>query len=402
MADPPATSAPSAPPAPATSALHRLLARPAIHAIGVYLAARAVTTLLLLTLYLAAPALGLEFASYREHPEFWRLLGGWDTSFFRRIATEGYPVPLPLDDEGYVAPNAWAFLPGYPLLLAAAHAVIPVPHSVLGAAISFLAGAGAAVALRALLAERMDGTRALWGTAFFCAGPVSFVLQVAYTESVFLLLTFAALLAVARRRYWIALPLGLASAAVRPGALALALLLAFELVLGWRERHPRERVAIVVSGLAIAAAGLTWPLVAALVTGRPDAYVATEHAWWVGYVGRVEFVPLEPWFLLATTHLGIAGVVLVVVAATAWVVLLTRRSTRELGRVIVGYVAAYSLYLFAVFLPQQSLFRLALPMSPLLGSRLFTGGRRRRWMLLAVLVVLQAPALVLLWILGYP
>ncbi|MFP3394570.1 hypothetical protein SB782_38000, partial [Brevibacillus sp. SIMBA_076] len=65
-----------------------------------------------------------------------------------------------------------------------------------------------------------------------------------------------------------------------------------------------------------------------------------------------------------------------IVAGYTWI--LTRPSVRALGTDMVAYAASYGLYLFAVFLPQQSTFRLLLPLSPLAGARGLTRNRRAR------------------------
>jgi hypothetical protein len=55
-----------------------------------------------------------------------------------------------------------------------------------------------------------------------------------------------------------------------------------------------------------------------------------------------------------------------------------------------------------VFLPQESIFRLALPLSPLLAADTFTRTARRRRRLLITAIALQPVAIVLLWFIGYP
>ncbi|MGA8978048.1 MAG: hypothetical protein WB473_02925, partial [Pedococcus sp.] len=41
----------------------------------------------------------------------------WDGSWYRNVALEGYPNPLPVDQaSGDVTQNAWAFYPLFPLL----------------------------------------------------------------------------------------------------------------------------------------------------------------------------------------------------------------------------------------------------------------------------------------------
>jgi len=164
----------------------------------------------------------------------------------------------------------------------------------------------------------------------------------------------------------------------------------------------RDIVAITTTGLVTAVAGLGWPVIAAAVTGVPDAYLRTELSWWTGFVGHVSFVPLTPWFIFANTYLGIGGILLVasVLAGLCW--LLTRRSVRVLGVEIVGFSSAYLLYLIAVFLPQQSTFRLLMPLAPLGAARGLTEYRAPRRALLFGGMALQPVALVLLWFVGYP
>ena len=122
----------------------------------------------------------------------------------------------------------------------------------------------------------------------------------------------------------------------------------------------------------------------------------------MGFVGRQHFAPLTPWFTMAGTWLGPLGIVLVVVVLAGAVVFFTRPAVRALGVDVLAFTASYGLYLVAVFLPQQSLPRLLLPMAPLLGSDVFIRTRRRAVTWLLVGVGLQPVAVVLLWFLGYP
>ncbi|MEK6309363.1 MAG: hypothetical protein V4755_01510 [Curtobacterium sp.] len=371
-----------------------------------WLASRAFSTLLLGTLYAVATASGWPFASYRRDPSFFTFSGSWDASFYRIIAERGYPTTIPVDDAGHVLPNAWAFLPVFPWLARTVMPVVGGSFWVAGVLVATLAGAGACVVLYRLVRAVRDARAARWATALFAFGPTGFLLQVAYAESLFLLLLFAALLALVRRRYWWIAPLGVVAAFTKPGVLALAVALAVHLVVRWvKDRSAfrwRERVAVVVTGLLVAAAGLAWPVIASAVTGRPDAYLDTELSWWVGFVGRQHFVPLTPWFTMAGTWLGPAGIALVVVVLAAAVWFWCRQDVRAVGTDVWSFTAAYVLYLVAVFLPQQSLPRLLMPTAPLLGSDVFVGTRGRAVTWLVVGMGLQPVAVVLLWFLGYP
>lgn len=371
-----------------------------------WLASRAFSTLLLGTLFTLATANGWPFASYRRDPSFFSFSGSWDASFYRTIAEHGYPATIPVDEAGHVLPNAWAFLPVFPWVARAVEPLVGGSFWVAGVLVATAAGAGACVVLYRLVRAVRDDRAARWATALFAFGPTGFLLQVAYAESLFLLLLFGALLALVRRRYWVVAPLGVVAAFTKPGVLALAVALAVHLVVRWVQDGPRfrwrDRVVVVVSGLLVAAAGLAWPVIASGVTGRPDAYLDTELSWWVGFVGRQHFVPLTPWFTMAGTWLGPAGIVLVVAVLAGAVWFWGRRSVRALGVDVWSFTAAYALYLVAVFLPQQSLPRLLMPTAPLLGSGVFVGSRRRAVTWLVVGMGLQPVAVVLLWFLGYP
>ncbi len=372
----------------------------------VWAASRVVSTVVLATVYLLATAHGWHFASYRRDPSFFTFSGSWDASFYRTIAEHGYPTDLPTDADGHVLPNAWAFLPVFPALVRAGMVVTGGSFWVVGTLVATLAGAGACVVLYRLVLAVGCSHRARWATVLFAFAPTGFLLQVAYAESLFLLLVFGGLLALVRRRYWLVGVLGVVAAFTKPGVLALAVALAVHLVVRWVEERRalpvRDAVAIVVSGLAVAAAGLAWPVVASAVTGRPGAYLDTELSWWVGFVGRQHFVPLTPWFTMASTWLGPLGVVLVVAVLAGSLWFSTRKGVRALGVDVLAFTGSYVLYLVAVFLPQQSLPRLLMPTAPLLGSDVFVRTRRRAVSWAVVGVCLQPVAVVLLWFLGYP
>jgi len=371
----------------------------------VYLASRLVSTTFLLSMFLVASAEGWSFASHRDNANFFTFSGSWDSYFYQRIATQGYPVQLPLDSAGNVAPNPWAFLPLYPLVTRAVMTITGLDFFVAGVIVSTIFGAVAAVVLHRLVLARGTERSALWAVVLFCFGPVSFILQTAYAESLFLALVFGSLLALVARRYLLMIPLGVLAAFTRPGAVALALTLAIHLAVRLLRRKGFRRgelASIVVAGLAIAAAGLAWPFIADAATGHPGAYLETELSWWTGFVGRQHFAPFTPWFVMSGRYLGLAGIALVlgVLAGYAW--WLTRRSLRSLGHEFPAWGASYGLYLVAVFLPQQSLFRMLLPLAPLLGDPALSDKRAVRSILLTVAIALQAVAVVVLWFLGYP
>ncbi len=381
--------------------------------LGVYLVSRIVTTTFLVAMFAIATAENWTFASHRSNPDFFTFSGSWDASFYKRIATEGYPTSIPTDSHGDVLPNAWAFLPLFPAIARGLMTVTGLGFYPAGVIVATVFGAAAALLLYRLVASRVGSIAGLWATIFFSFGPLSFVLQIAYAESLFFVLLFAALWAATAHRYWMIIPFGVAAAFTRPGALAIPLMLAIVFIVrSMQARRGRvagaagfpmgERVAIVIAGAVTAVAGSAWPLIASGVTGFPGAYLETELSWWTGFVGRVAFVPLTPWFVLTMRYASVFGALLVLGAIVGFVWILTRPSVRALGIELVAFAASYGLYIFAVFLPQQSLFRVLLPLSPLMGAPGLTHSRRARTFVFVVGIALQPVAIVLLWFLGYP
>ncbi|MFF1574448.1 hypothetical protein ACFVWR_17020 [Leifsonia sp. NPDC058292] len=377
--------------------------------LGVFVASRVVTTTLMLTLYVAATAGGWHFASSRMDPTFFTFSGSWDASYYRQISEHGYPSSIPTNAAGDVQQNAWAFLPLFPSIVRGVTFATGLGFYPAGVIVATLFGAAATLMPYRLVAARVGATSGLWAAVLFCFGPLSFVLQIAYAESLFFFLMFAALSAMIVRRYWWTIPFGVAAAFTKPGELALPLALAVVLVVrlvqhrrGTASLSLREGTAITVAGAVTAVAGVAWPLIASAVTGFPDAYLKTELSWWTGFVGHVSFVPLTPWFIFTWTYAGVFGTLLVIAVLAGFVWLLTKPSVRALGVEIIAFSASYVLYLFAVFLPQQSLFRLLMPLAPLGGAAGLAHNRRARVITLLAGIALQPVALLLLWYLGYP
>lgn len=339
---------------------------------------------------------------------FLNFLSDWDAARYGRISQVGYPVWLPLDPSGVVQPNDWAFLPVFPALERGLSEVFGMPWQAAGVTISILASAGATVTLYALLRRVTTAQAAWWATVIFSIGPLSFIFVLGYAESLTLFLTFLCLLLAVHRRYlWIA-PIGVLVSFVRPGSLALALGLGILFLVRWvrRDRDPfptSQRWGLIVSGASIAVAGLAWSHIATLVTGTRDAYVRTETSWWIPALGgETHFFPLTPWFRLASAYLGIVGILIVLTIAGFYIAWMRSRPSRALGVEVWTFAVSYGLYLFAVFLPQQSTFRLLMPLAPLLGDeRIAATPRRRKWIVVGCIVT-QVVAVLLLWTIGFP
>lgn len=367
-----------------------------------YLVSRLVTTALLLVAYSWALADGRAIAQFERPPDLIGFLQSWDGLNYREIAERGYPRELPTNSSGLVEKNVWAFLPVFPGVVNAVRSVIPgADWGAVAVLVAAVCGAAATVTLYLLLHRRFGEHQAIWGALLFCFGPLSFTLQVAYAESLFLLLMFGALLALSAGRYGWVSALGVLAAFTRPGALALpAAIGLIQLVrLLNRERIPRsEWIASAAAVVLVSAAGLAWPVIAETVTGTPDAYFRTELAWWRDHIGEVGFIPFSPAYLMAWRYWGVTGVALVLAISITAIWLLARPRVRALGLDSLAYCTSYLAYVAAVFLPQQSLFRILLPLAPLAVVPALSARARWRWLALGASMLVQPLAIWWLWI----
>lgn len=326
----------------------------------------------------------------------------WDAHWYYVIAMSGYPSDLPLTEDGLVGENAWAFLPLYPILVQGLSVVTWLPYPVVAVAVSALAGLGTALlAYRMYEAAGLGLVATMGGVALLVVGPVSPIFQLGYAESLHLLLLTAALLLLLRRRYLLTIPLVVAMAFARPGALPFALALGIHLLVrlvrarrGTEPLSPTEALRIIAAGAASVVAGFAWLAIAWAATGRPGAYLETENAWRTAYVGHEPLLPFTGWvrgavwwaewnalpgwvgILALVTLIGVVGLAFL----TPW--------ARRLGTTLRIWVASWLVYLLAVFFPQSSTWRLLLPAYPA-GAVLAVGPRWVLWLGIAGSIALQ-------------
>ncbi|MFK4834840.1 hypothetical protein ACI3KY_03830 [Microbacterium sp. ZW T2_14] len=349
---------------------------PAVRIAGIYLASRLVTT----ALFLLAARLSPSGSRFGPDADLATYVVAWDAQYYLRIASEGYPAELPLTAAGEVAQNAWAFMPFFPWAAGATGWLLG-SWAAGAVALAVVAGYLCCLVLRSILKPAIGETAALWAVVFFASAPLAAMFQLGYAEAPFLLLVLLGIRSVQRRQYGPLYGIVPAMAFTRPGVLAFALFLGLFGMNRWlnRSREPfARREALHVLALAAMATllGFSWQVVAGLVTGRDDAYLATELAWrrlWVGDSGG--FVPFEGWPQAADYWFRSWGLdpvwgpicVGVLVAAVGAVLAFSPHVTR-LGPEIRLWAASYLLYLLAVFLPQSSVFRILFPLSPLWGA----------------------------------
>lgn len=341
----------------------------------------------------------------------------WDASWYRSIAEEGYPAQLPVGEDGRVVQNAWAFFPLFPALARVVMTVTGAPWHVVAPSLALVLGALAMLVVHQVVAAALETDAAaplgadvrrglpLATVAVLTTSAAAPVLQVAYTESLALLLVAAVLWCLLRRRLLLAVPLVVALGLTRAVALPVAVAVASHAWGRWRTaragREPwpvGERAQAALLGGVAVASGFAWPALVGLATGEADAYTRTQGAW----RGRGEVVPLVPWVDVARWLFGGWGLVVLALVLVGAVLLVTSRPLRRLGPELQGWTLGYLGYLVGVLEPGTSLVRFLLLAFPVAGvvAQLALSSRHRRAALTAVLVlgvVSQAAWVALLW-----
>lgn len=325
-----------------------------------------------------------------EHSDYFDMAGLWDAQWYKIIATQGYPVPLPIDAHGVVQQNAWAFFPGFPYTVKAVMAVAGLPFSPAAVLTNLVLG-GCAVVVVLLLLQRVAGRRAgLAGVVLLCAFPSAPTLQIAYSEALGLLLVALALLWLVERRYGLTAVVVLLLSLTRPVVAPFAVVVLVHLVARWvrRDADPfplRERLQVVLLGLFSAASSLLWPAIVGWVTAVPSAYARTQGTWRSG--GEVR--PFSQAFGIARLLLGEHGVAWLLLGAVVFAGIVLSPWGRRVGAELQAWLLAYPAYLLAATEPWTSTFRYLLLMFPLgaVAAGALSARRRLMWGGVGVLVV---------------
>ncbi|MCS0638273.1 hypothetical protein NX801_21985 [Streptomyces sp. LP05-1] len=244
-----------------------------------------------------------------------RLLA-WDAQHFVSIATEGYPDHFTHGPEGELTGNTLAFFPLFPLAVRAVHGLTGLGTETAAIVTAHLAFAAALFAVHNLLA-RLHGRRtALVAIVLLAlAQPMALVYFMAYSESLFLALAAAALLAAHRRAWLTAGAFAALAGLTRPVAAAVALAVAVAAAHQmFRARRPAFRpMAAVPLACAGTPAYLLW---VGDRLHRPDAWFLIQAAGWDTHwdsgAGFAEFLGYaftraEGWVAVSTAVLVLAS-----------------------------------------------------------------------------------------------
>lgn len=327
--------------------------------LALYALSRVIDTMLLLHLVPEQYAHFAPSAGYvplaSDPPSYAHLLVNWDGQWYQQIAEHGYPGHLP-EAQGAVAQNAWAFYPLLPLL-ARAVMVLGLPFPVAASIVTTLCAGAAACVLHRTVQRRSSTFTASMAVLGLFFAPAAPLFQCAYADSIALLLVLLALDALGRQRYGAVVAWCLLLAFTRPIALPLSAVVTVHGVLRWRRRDEqpfaaRDAWQVGRAAMACAASFLIWPLVAALVTGRVDAYLATQHAW-----DRPQMGGSASWLVQTLQHrtLGVMGFTMAVLVLLASLAL--RRGAERWGPELRSWMLLYPVYVLGATVPRSSVIR---------------------------------------------
>ncbi|MFW6775711.1 hypothetical protein ACOACO_15615 [Nocardioides sp. CPCC 205120] len=290
-------------------------------------------------------------------PGYGDLATNWDGQWYRTIAEHGYPTELPRH-EGEVQQNPWAFFPLFPLATRLLMTLTGLSFGLAAAVLGVVASTVALCLLHRMVAGRAGTYVALLTTAALSVSPAGAILATGYSEAVSLLVLVLVLHALSRRRYGLVVLGAVVLGFTRPIALALVPVVVVHAVLRWRAEGglPRaEVVRLALTAAATTAAFGLWPLTAAVVTGEPDAYLATQSAW--------VLTDERSWQTWAALLLGSAGVgpavdVAIVLALVLAIVL--QPAARVWAPELRAWVLSYGAFLLLTTRPTPSITRYAL------------------------------------------
>ncbi|MEO7130697.1 MAG: hypothetical protein ABIZ07_04910 [Dermatophilaceae bacterium] len=327
-------------------------------------------------------------------PGYWAAMTNWDGQWYRVIAEQGYPATLPLQVNGTVDMNPWAFFPVFPLLVRALMQVTGLPFIIAGPLLSTVIGLVAMWALFRLVDRavgRFEAIVAVVATCFYIASPV---FSASYTESSALLLVVLVLLLLRARAYLWVVPALLLLALTRNVVVAMVPVILAHAVVRWRQDdegpHPvRLRVGLGLMAVYAGALTFLWPTIVGIATGLPDGYNQTMLAW------RIQTkLKLYMWWNLLYVYYGIWGQILGVLGVAAFTWFMLSRHSWRWGPEIWGWAGAYPAYIILVTSTTPSRIRyglLAFPMTLIIAWFIQLPWLRRwRWWLLGAIVVAGA------------
>ena len=256
--------------------------------LGLYVLGRAVGWLMMVIV--ERQVHWVRLAERRPFRNWHEMMIRWDAFYYQIISTTGYPSKLPLDDRGAVLQNPWAFFPVFPYAARAVSMLTGFSFETAAIVVNILAGGIAAICLAHLARRLADEAVALRTVAFWSFFPTAFVLQVPYSEALYLAGATGLLLLLVSRHYWPAVPLLIASSLTKGYGVALSAAAVVAVAGTVQAARARGTTSSAIlkdllrsGGLALTITALIapfiWMKIAEAVTGQPGAYAVTQAAW---------------------------------------------------------------------------------------------------------------------------
>lgn len=329
-------------------------------------------------------------------PSLQSKLLSWDAGWFINVAQNGYPHSYTYDG-GHLTGNGLAFFPAYPLLIRGVHE-LGLSYGAAALTIAWVAGAAAAVLLyllaRTLCESGCFGVLTPGGVGgdrtgvspravgyalvvLVCGQPMSIVLSMGYTESLFIALVAGSLLAAHKHAWLTAGGLAVVAGLTRPTGIALAVAVAVAAIMRVRQRDTgvRERVAAVVAGLAALASVPAYIGWVGLRLGDIRAWFTIQTAGW----GTTFDYGRSAWTFITTTlrtgdgWVAMSVVFILLAATVAMIVTVTHRGWAPL--------TVYGVIAFVLVVGQAGYFhskpRLLVPVLLLFVPAAIAAGRAR-------------------------
>lgn len=214
-----------------------------------------------------------------DHHSFSGLLTVFDGGFYKVIALSGYPHHLPTGPGGVLV-NPAGFFPLFPLAVSGVMSVTGLSFAAAAVAFNTVAAAIGALLISEVIREHADRRTALLTAALWLVQPTAFVLSLAYAEAMFTALAAGCLLALLRKRFFVAGLLAALAGATRPSGIILALCC---VVAVWRPVGRDRRLSPVVAPILAPIGTLAYFAWLWQRTGRIDAWFVTERQGWHVY-----------------------------------------------------------------------------------------------------------------------
>jgi hypothetical protein len=286
--------------------------------LAIYVVSRAISTVFMLLSARHQDALTFTTPIKVTHalpssPSLLEVATNWDGQWYWAIVDDGYPTALPPSGSD-ILQSPIAFYPGYPTLVHGAMTVTGASFPLAAVALSVVLGGVAVIMLHRLLLRGVSPFAAAANITLLCVWPASPVMQVAYTESLALLMIVVSIGGLMNQKYLLAGVGAVGLGLVRPLTVPLACVVLVHAYSRWRseegnfDRFERLKAGGVLLCCVVGAG--VWPAIAAWRTSDPLAYFHAMDAWapgdrWGGWFGIL--AEDGQWFLLVLVALMLAG-----------------------------------------------------------------------------------------------